>query len=218
MALKVAERTNGRSDQDISGLSSVSNDGEVSIRRPFIASLVIQGTADILWHRWSDDDVAEKAAAAKGSKAKKTDNVESYVYRDGDGHICIPGRYVQRAIVEAARFHQDPRSPRKMAKDLVQAAVVATPLLTPILVKGKPTSDWDYLDRQRVTIMRSAITRVRPAFAEGWQAEFQLKSLLPEYVTPEFLRQLVQDAGDFIGVGDFRPTYGRFAVVRWAIL
>lgn len=197
--------------------SNVSNDAEFSITLPFTANFMIQGIADLLFHRWSDDAVAEKASAAKGSKVKKEDNIESYVYRNDKNHICMPGRYIQRAIVEAARFHQDPRSPRKMAKDLVQAGIITEPLLSPMLVKGKPTDDWDYLDRQRVVIQRSAITRVRPAFVSGWQAEFSVTSLLPEYITPEFLRRLVDDAGKFIGLADFRPTYGRYVVTHWEI-
>lgn len=202
--------------QALTGLGGVSNDAEQRIVKPFTVDLTIEGTADLLFHRWSDDEVEAKAKAAKGSKAKKTDNVESYVYRDAEDNICIPGRYLQRAIVEAARFHQDPRSPRKMAKDLVQAAVVVTPAITPVLVRGEPTQAWDYLDRQRVVVQRNAISRVRPAFVTGWQARFSVMSLLPEYVTPEFLRRLVEDAGRFVGVGDFRPTYGRFSLVHWA--
>ena len=202
--------------QDISGLSNVTGDGSEHVAQPFTAYVTIEGTADLLFHRWSDDDVAEKAAASKGSKAKKTDNVESYVYRNPDNQICVPGRYLQRAIVESARFHQDPRSPRKMAKDLVQAGVLVTPMLTPVLVKGKAVTDWDYLDRQRVIIQRNAISRLRPAFMVGWQAQFEIASILPEYITPPFLRRLLEDAGRFVGVGDFRPNYGRFSVVSWS--
>lgn len=209
-------KANGRAET-LTGLGAVSNDAEDRILLPYTAQVRIEGTADFLFHRWSDDEVAEKAAAAKGSKAKKTDNVESYVYRDDRGHICIPGRYPQRAIVEAARFHQDPRSPRKMAKDLIQAAVTVTPLLSPVLVNGKPTADWDYLDRQRVVIQRSAISRVRPAFRAGWAADFEILVLLPEYVSSQFLHRLVSDSGRFVGLGDFRPTYGRFNIVRWEV-
>jgi hypothetical protein len=34
-----------------------------------------------------------KSAAAKGSRAKKTDNIETFVYRNDDGELCIPGEY-----------------------------------------------------------------------------------------------------------------------------
>lgn len=198
--------------------NSVSNDAQSLIIEPFTVMVRLEGTADLLFHRWSDDAVAEKAKAAKGSKAKKTDDIESYLYRDEKGHICMPARYIQRAIVEAGRFHQDPRSTRKMAKDLVQAGVIGGPILSPILVNGKPTKEYDYEDRQRVVIQRSAITRTRPAFNTGWQVEFEIASLLPEYISQEFLHRLTTDAGKFIGLADFRPTYGRFVVVSWNLL
>lgn len=38
---------------------------------------------------------------------------------------------------------------------------------------------------------------------------------LPEYISPELLHALLTDAGRLIGVGDFRPTYGRFRVIRF---
>jgi hypothetical protein len=197
--------------------TQLSNDAIDSISTPFSIDLTIEGTADILLHRWSNEAVAEKAAAGKGSKAKKTDDLESYVYRNSGGEICLPGRYIVRAIVEAGRFYHDPRSSRKMAKDLVQAGVICEEMLSPILVGGKPATDWQYLDQQRVTIQRNGITRTRPAFTKGWQCSFTLTSILPEYINPSFLRTLVDGAGKFIGLADFRPTYGRFVVSSWAL-
>ena len=198
--------------------SQVSNDAEITAGIPYSVVFEILGTADILFHRWSNEAVAEKSAASKGSKAKKTDNTESYVYRNAQDQICIPGRYITRAIVEAGRFHPDPRSPRKMAKDLIQAGVVAEEILSPVLVNGQPVTEWEYEDMQRVTIMRSAITRVRPAFRAGWKCSFTLTVLLPEYISSQFLRTLTDGAGKFIGLADFRPTYGRFVVSRWDVV
>ena len=196
----------------------LSNAAAELLVKPFSARVRLEGTGDILFHRWNDEDVQAKASAKKGSEEKKRDNPEAYIYRNDDGYICIPGRYIVRSVVEAGRNFQDPRSKRKMAKDLVQAAVIADEMYSPILVNGKPTKAWEYDDRQRVCIMRSAITRTRPAFKKGWQADFTLISLVPDLVTPDFLRKLVDNAGLLIGLGDFRPTYGRFRVIRWEIL
>lgn len=66
-------------------------------------------------------------------------------------------------------------------------------------------------------VQRNGITRTRPAMKEGWAATVELMVNLPEYVAPILLRRVVDDAGRLIGVGDFRPTYGRFAVSKWAI-
>ncbi|MBQ6737622.1 MAG: hypothetical protein IJP96_11185 [Synergistaceae bacterium] len=193
----------------------VTNAVEGMLNQPFSVKIKLQGTQDILFHRWNNEVVEAKAAAKKGSKEKKTEDPETYVYRNDEKQICIPGRYIVRSVVEAGRNFQDPRSSRKMAKDLVQAAVMCDEILSPILVGGKPTTEWDYDDRQRVCIMRSAITRTRPAFKKGWEVNFTLVSLVPEYITPDFLRKLVDNAGLLIGLGDFRPTYGRFRVTHW---
>jgi hypothetical protein len=153
-------------------------------------------------------DGLDVAWAAKGSKAKKTDDVESYVYRTDDGELAIPGEYLRMAIINAAKFRQDPRSPRKSAMDLYKAAVVP---LTPLASLGTPT--WDYEHRCRVVVQRSGVNRVRPAMRAGWRAAFELMVNLPEYVSPEALNETVQSAGRLVGIGDFRPTYGRFQVI-----
>ncbi len=104
-------------------VTDVSNDAaqDIGFTVPYIVAVTLRGTADFLFHRYSCDAVAEKAAAKKGSKSKKTDNVESYVYRDEGGGLCLPGEYVRQAIIAAAKFQQDPRSPRKSAVDLFKA-------------------------------------------------------------------------------------------------
>jgi hypothetical protein len=77
---------------------------------------------------------------------------------------------------------------------------------------------WDYEHRCRVQVQRNGVTRVRPALSVGWSASFVLLVNLPEYVSPEMLHGLLTDAGRLIGLGDFRPTYGRFQVVRFEML
>lgn len=188
-------------------------DEAISYQEPFTVEISIEGTADILFHRWNVEAVDEKAAAAKGSKAKKTDNIESYVYRDEEGFICIPGEYLRGAIVGAAKFRQDPRSPRKSAMDLFKAGVVS---LTPLASLG--AKEWDYEDRRRVLIQRNAINRVRPAMLKGWRATFLMLVTLPEYITPQILNEVVAMAGRIGGLADFRPTYGRFVIVGFKVL
>lgn len=178
---------------------------------PYVATVRIQGNADYLWHRWNVEAVEAKANAAKGSKAKKTDDIESYVYRTEDGELAIPGEQLRMAIIHAAKYRQDPRSPRKSAMDLFKAGVV---VLTPLASVGK--TDWDYLHKCRVVIQRNGITRTRPALRAGWEVEFDLQVNLPEYIDPAILNEVIANAGRLIGIGDFRPTYGRFQVISYS--
>lgn len=196
-------------------INPVTNGAEATIDmgQPYIAKATISGTADFLFHRWNVEAVAAKSSAAKGSKAKKTDDLESYVYRDRDGQLSIPGEYFRQSIIHAAKFRQDPRSPRKSAMDLFKAGVVS---LTQEASLG--AKDWDYLDQRRVQIQRNGVTRVRPAMRSGWSVEVDFLVNLPEYITLDVLQEVLVNAGRLIGVGDFRPTYGRFAVRRFDVL
>lgn len=185
----------------------------IELEIPYIAEVQIQGSADLLFHRWNCEAVEEKAKAKKGSAAKKTDNIESYVYRTDKGELAIPGEYLRMSIIAASKFRQDPRSPRKCAADLFKAAVVSVTNLASLGVKH-----WDYEDKRRVVIQRSAITRTRPAMKAGWTATIQLMVNLPEYVSPSLLNEVISQAGKLIGLGDFRPTFGRFQIVGFKIL
>ncbi len=197
------------------GGDAPSNGGEDTILsgQPYVARVKIVGTADYLFHAWNVEAVAAKAAAAKGSKAKKSDDLESYVYRDDKGYLAIPGEQIRMSIVNAARYRQDPRSPRKSGMDLFKAGLI---VLTRMASVG--TKVWDYEHKCRVVVQRNAITRTRPALKEGWSAEWDIQVLLPEYIPPAALNETISKAGIFCCLGDFRPTYGRFQVTHFNIL
>lgn len=207
--------TNG--DDEPTMLDPVSNSAEytIAMSQPYIVTVVLEGTSALLFHRWQCEAVEAKARAAKGSAAKKSDDVESYVWRCPDGTIGLPGEYLRGAIcgpAGAAKYRQDPRSPRKSALDLYKAAVVS---LTDVASLG--STSWDYIDQRRVTVQRAGVTRMRPAFMPGWSATLDLQCLLPEYVPPTDLLDTITRAGQLVGVGDFRPTFGRFQVTSFTI-
>lgn len=167
----------------------------------------------MLFHRWSCEAVEEKSKAAKGSKAKKTDNIESYLYRNEKGDVAVPAEYFRQAVIHAAKFKQDPRSPRKSAMDLFKAGICIIGELCSLDVKEP-----DYLDRRRVVIQRNGVTRVRPAMLSGWKCSVSLQVLLPEYISPQMLNDTLQYAGRIVGVGDFRPSFGRYQVTAFDVI
>ena len=195
-------------------VADVTNGGKKAIEDglPYAVNVSVQGASDLLFHRWNCESVDAKAKAAKNSKAKKEDDVESYVWRNTDGELCIPGEYFRQSIIHAAKFKQDPRSPRKSAMDLFKAGVVSLTALAPLGVNG-----WDYLDTRRVTVQRAGINRTRPAMRTGWSTELQFQILTPEYIDTNLFQDVLNTAGRLVGVGDFRPTYGRFFIKSFEI-
>lgn len=178
---------------------------------PYRVSVEIVGACSLILHRWCNEAVEAKANSKKGSKERKSDDIASFVYRDEDGDICIPGEYLRMAMVQAAKFKQDPRSPRKSAFDLFKAGIVP---LTELAKINGGTKDWDFLDQRRVVIQRNSITRMRPAFLKGWSLEIDILVNTPEYIDYPFFSEVLSIAGRLIGIGDFRPTYGRFDIAK----
>lgn len=187
----------------------------ISITEPYLVDVTVRGVAPLLFHAWNTESVETKAAAAKNSKVKKTDDLESYVYRTSKGLLGIAGKCFHGAICEAAKRVADPCSPRKSARDLCKAGIVVLDVVAPFKPEVK---NWEYEDKQRVVIQRSAITRTRPAMKEGWTITFRVAVNLPEYISPKFLQELMTKAGQFSGLLDYRPTYGRFAITNFEVV
>ncbi len=185
----------------------------IEFMQPYRVEVTVEGIAPIFFHRYNCEAVESKGRAKKGSAEKKTDDIESYVYRTKKGELAIPGEYLKGAVVNAAKYQQDPRSPRKSAMDLFKAGVIS---LTPLASLGVKT--WDFVDKRRVVIQRSAVPRSRPAMAEGWKATFILQIQLPEYIDQHLLNATIASAGRLIGLGDHRPSYGRFSVTSFEVL
>lgn len=185
----------------------------IELQKPYRVEIELEGVCPMLFHRWNNESVEAKSKAKKGSVEKKTDDIESFIWRNDAGVICVPGEYVRQSVIHASKYEQDPRSPRKSLMDLMKAALVSLTDLAPLGVKEP-----DFLDKRRVVIQRNAVTRTRPAMREGWKATFILMVNLPEYVPPHRLNQILQQAGRIIGLADFRPSFGRFNVNRFEVL
>ncbi len=203
--------------QNLTELNGVSNDAKdvIEMEIPFTVEVEIQGTTPFLFHRWSNEAVAAQQAAKKNSKVKKSDNTESYVFRNDNNALCIPAEYVRMSLINSAKYDQHPQKPRASAFDLFKAGIVCSPELCP-LGDGQIFKE-DFMDMRRVVIQRSSITRSRPAMKTGWKIELEITSLLPDLIDFNFLHKTLIRAGQLIGVGDFRPSFGRFAVTKFKL-
>ncbi|MBQ4401704.1 MAG: hypothetical protein II832_06025 [Synergistaceae bacterium] len=75
--------------------SQLNNDAQAILSQPFSARMRLQGTQDLLFHCWSNEDVRVKVEVKKGSEEKKRDNPKAYIY--------ILGLYIVLSMVEAGR-------------------------------------------------------------------------------------------------------------------
>lgn len=123
------------------------------------------------------------------------------------GGPCIPPQNLRGMLIYAARK-------RKEGK-LAEAGVFVTDnMLLEYDGPRDPDELWKdgrFTDRRLVVVNRARIARTRPVFDE-WQGVakvFYDDDVLSEHQLDEWL--II--AGSIIGLGDYRPQYGRFEVV-----
>lgn len=187
----------------------------LELSQPYTVAIEIQGTAKMLMHNWNNEAIAEKAASKKNSAQKKTDNLESYVLRDDQGRIVIPTLNFCASIREAGKSFADPTSPRKSMRDRLKAIIIP---FEEFSIINEGVSTWDFVDTRRVVIQRAGITRSRPGFSEGWKCRFSITVLEPEFLPLPKLLEIIETAGKFQGLGDFRPTFGRYRISNTELL
>ncbi|RPJ00652.1 MAG: hypothetical protein EHM36_14360 [Deltaproteobacteria bacterium] len=56
----------------------------------------------------------------------------------------------------------------------------------------------------------------RPALNAGWKAPFSLL-VVDERRTPEEIKKAIEESGMLVGLGDWRPEYGRFFLTAWKV-
>jgi hypothetical protein len=188
----------------------------MEMRKPYRLDIQVTGTSPLLMHNYNVQAVEEKSKAKKNSAIKKTDDIESYCYRDEKGYLAIPANVFIAALGMAAKSEPDPRSPRKSAHDLVRGAIIPGEFVAYFEPK---TKTYDYEDKQRCVVQQAAIPRIRPAMRSGWQLTFSILIQTPEYISPEFVNHLSVNAGLLCGLCDGRKIgYGRFQVTAFKVV
>lgn len=195
--------------EQFDGVQTASGD-LTRLTEPLMVKFTITGKNKLLFHAWNQETVKQKTDGVRGGKVKKTDDIQSYVYRNEDGDICIPSIYVHSAMRDAGKSFTDPRSTRASCMGLVKQALIPQHELATLGV-----DKWDYLAQHRAVVNRASINRVRPGFMPGWQATFTMMSVLPEYMDMQLMYDILATAGNTIGIGDYRPMHGRFVITSF---
>ncbi|MBN6054525.1 hypothetical protein JYK22_21465, partial [Nonomuraea sp. RK-328] len=183
-------------------------------------TITVTGTQPLLVHnsRLANPlDPIVKEIKKLTSKRKKTDDDHAEVarlefhgslYLDSDIGPYIPGENFQRCLLDAARVN-------KLGKSLERAVFIDTDV-NPIAYAGPRTADGLWADEnfrhmKSVKVGMQRVMRCRPIFQQ-WkcQAHGLLDTSLLDLAE---LRTIAENAGSMIGLGDWRPRFGRFQAV-----
>lgn len=69
----------------------------------------------------------------------------------------------------------------------------------------------DFVSRVGIRVQKSRIMRCRPKIPAGWKLRFHV-NYDPSVIQEEDVIRAMQDAGALVGLGDWRPRFGRFTV------
>jgi len=95
----------------------------------------------------------------------------------------------------------------------LKGTILASVFVEPEQIQlGKKT--YDEIDRRPAVIQRQRIVKSRPRF-NSWQIEFTI-NFDETRIKKETLKQVLEEAGQSKGIGDYRPKFGRFEVLRFA--
>lgn len=157
-----------------------------------------------------------KEITSKGSK-KLTDSDyeerdrlewEAGLYWDDNVGACVPSDNIERCIQLGAQKS-------RIGKD-VQAAVFCSEPIIKLDYEGPRDKAKLYQSerfqlRKGVAVQKSRIIRLRPMFPTGWSITFALE-FDDSIINQKNLEKAMVDAGALIGLGDWRPKFGRFTV------
>lgn len=169
------------------------------------ATVTIKGISPLLMHAFPL--VAPEAL----EKKKPEEQAEIAAYRDADKNLYIPGMNIQRALVAAASYSKG--KGRASLQKQVAACLSVNPEHVSLNTKVYT------VDSRAVVVpaTKGRVVRHRPRL-DAWQVKFTLEwddTLLTE----TNVRRIVDDAGQRVGLLDFRPEkkgpFGRYMVTSW---
>ena len=136
----------------------------------------------------------------------KETQAESCLYKDSDGNVVFPSLNVLSSMRESGVDYLVPGKGKKTYKHFIYSGVQISPYEIPI-ISEKPYS----IDLRSVVIGKARVVRARPKY-DKWALEFEIENLNPSVLTFENIREILENAGLFKGLGDFRPLFGLFEV------
>jgi len=182
----------------------------------------IQGTAPMLMHgeRLANpfDDITKAIKAISGKRKKTEDDLlemaqlewRGGLYYNKEDGVHVPGYNMLACIINGGKLH-------KLGTAIKRAAIIQEDAIG-VQYDGpkdpeKMFADKRFVDMRIVKIGTSKIMRCRPSFPLGWKCTFSL--IFDENSLQRGdIDRCIESAGLMVGLGDYRPRFGRFKVVK----
>jgi len=167
----------------------------------------IKGTRPLLMH--APNGLGNNPQRRRGEHPTPEEEAEAALYKDPQGNIVIPSVNIKAMLREAGRNYKI--SGRKLTYGAaIRAGIEIEPFYVPLKHNG-----WK-VDLRPVVVQRSRIMRARPRFDE-WGLEFSIINKDPNVLLRDTMQRIVEDAGKWVGLCDYRPEFGLFRVEEFRV-
>lgn len=144
----------------------------------------------------------------KGQAYIPKEEAEKRLILDGNDTICQKASHIEGSMIKSAvdfKFEG-----RKTYKEPFKASVSVEPHFIP-----HENIKW-VIDTQQVKIGSSRILRSRPRF-DDWSLVFKIVNK-DNRIQPLVIKSILENAGAYVGIGDYRPKYGLFEITKFNII
>lgn len=184
------------------------------------------GQGDILFNRCPDlnQSKAEKNIQTKEDPIERERRIwREKLYTNSHGNVILPGHNLHQAMITACKYwgQKIQGEGNKTYSNVVSSAVIAENL--EFGVSGEVKFTPIHKDDSRIVGFGcncngnpskggcSTVWKIRPCLT-GWEAEGTIM-VLDQRLTLDVLRTIFTTMGVFVGLGDWRPQHGRFALI-----
>ena len=162
----------------------------------------------------------KRSTSMKG-ELKPSEAAAKKLYMNDEGKIGIPADNLFACLTEAGRMvkYDGRRSISTASSSLLAGLIEFEEEFLPF----NEGAEWKASmmgGNLKQGAQKTAVAIVRPRFPR-WQLAFMM-TVDDRFVKEKIVRQLFDVAGNFVGLGDFRPSckgrWGRFKVTKWEII
>jgi hypothetical protein len=170
----------------------------------------IKGITPLLMHRFLTKGADAPSKRRTGVPDWKQE-AELALYKNPDGIIYEPAEHLEKSIQNAAKSFKIAGKRGATYSKLVGATLEIYPDAIPHKIQAYE------IDARSVVVQRARIMRYRPRF-DAWELEFTIR-LLDEQLPISVIKEILDQAGLYVGIGDYRPQrggkFGKFTVTEF---
>lgn len=175
-----------------------------------LIAVEIQGITPLLMNRFpmvGAEDSSKKRTGFPDWKAE----AETALYKDEQGIIYEPASHIEGTLKEVGKTLKIPGRRGATYAKLIGSAISVEPDAIPHKIQEYE------IDSRPVVVQRSRVVRYRPIFKQ-WELAFEI-IIQDEQIPVEVIKQTLDHAGLYVGIGDFRPgrggKFGKFITTKF---